>query len=106
MIPTTKTCTRCGITKPSTDFRVMINRHGNPMLRSRCRECMQLIKRESDAVRHSAATLKHAPCDDCEHASHCKATGATCKAFDLFVETGQVNFAKRWRMPHRLQVAA
>ena len=74
------------------------------MLRSRCRECMQQIKRENYLMRRSTATLKQAPCDACEHASQCKTTGETCKAFDLFVNTGQVNVAARWRVPicHRV----
>lgn len=109
MIPATKTCSRCGTTQPATAFRATTNRLGNRVLRSACKACEAAYKPAYERawrVNKKLVMAKAAPCDACEYASHCKVTGATCKAFDLFVETGQVNFAKRWRMPHGLQVAA
>lgn len=41
-----KACTRCGETKPLTEFYKTINRHGKPWTYSRCKECQREQMRE------------------------------------------------------------
>lgn len=52
------------------------------------------------------AMLGKAPCDGCGHATQCKAEQLACKAFEHYVETGEIPENPRWYEPQRAQYDA